>query len=213
MAIIYTVKPGDGLARIAWKHGFFADTIWQFGANAALRFRRADREVLRAGDTVAIPDREAKAEPADTDRRHVFRVRGVPARFQVRLLDDGKPRSAEPYRFVIDGKRTIEGVTDAGGWIRCSIMPDAVDGLLTVGDDGEVYRTLFGYLDPIDTPSGVAARLRALGHYDGTGDDMPAPADPAFRQGLAAFQEDHGLPATGTLDDATRARLQAAFGC
>lgn len=209
MTTRHTVQPGEGIARIAWAHGFFPGTLWDHPGNAGLRAERGLPEVLLPSDAVEIPLKEHKTEAGDTGQKHVFRMHGVPAKFQLRLLRDGEPRADEPFVLLIDGKRTVQGRTDADGWIRCGIMPDSVSGLLRLAGGNEVYRVRFGGVDPISALSGVQSRLRALGYLQGASDGAPSNA---LHAAVAAFQEGQGLPVSGEVDEATRSALQAAFG-
>lgn len=209
MTTRYTAKQGDGIARIAWENGFFADTLWEHPANAALKAQRGVPEILLPGDCVEIPPKEHKTEAGNTGQKHVFRMHGVPAKFQLRLLCDGEPRADEPFTLIIDGKRTVKGRADAQGWIRCWIMPDSVSGLLQLAGGAELYSLCFGGLDPISALTGIQSRLRALGYFDGASDGEPSSG---LHAALSAFQEDQDLQVTGEVDDATRSALQLAYG-
>ncbi|APR75164.1 Hypothetical protein A7982_00510 [Minicystis rosea] len=81
------------------------------------------------------------------------------------------------------------------------------------------YQVRVGHLDPISEPSGVASRLVHLGYMrppdaSESRSRQPAWATPEarLRRALQAFQRASGLPATGELDDATRAALEEAHG-
>lgn len=210
MTITYTVRRGDGLARIAWDHGFAPATILDHPDNAAINALRANSEILAEGDVVAIPPLEGKVESAATDCCHVFRMYGVPVVFKVRLLQDGEPRSDLAFALVLDGARTVTGRTDGQGWLRCMLMPNAAVGELYLDDETEAsHRILFGHLDPIATPRGIASRLRALGYFEGL---EAAPSSEALSAAITQFQLIQGLPATGMLDGATTDALADEFG-
>jgi len=68
-----------------------------------------------------------------------------------------------------------------------------------VEEDGfeDVFRLQVGELDPIETDEGVVKRLANLGYA----------TTPDLAAGLSSFQHANGLAVTGTLDDATRAKL------
>ena len=209
MANLHRVERGDGIARIAWTNGFFPGTVWDHAPNAALKELRKNPEILMPGDEVVIPEKEQKEEPGTTDKRHRFRVFGVPAKFQVRMVCDDEPRTGLDFEFVIDGKRKISGRTDGDGWIRVPLMPDARVGRLIIEEGAEVYNLQLGYVDPLDSVAGVQSRLRNLGFFDGETDGEESDA---LANAVAEFQRHCALETSGHMDDATRAALQATFG-
>jgi hypothetical protein len=122
----------------------------------------------------------------------------------MKILRDDQPRANLPYRLVIDGKLET-GNTDSAGLVEMTIPPDAREGELIVGKPGdeEIYHFQLGGVDPIDTEEGVRGRLRDLG-YD---DTLP------MEELLKEFQSKEKLsPASGSLDEATKAKLKAKFG-
>lgn len=199
----YTVEQGDCISSIACARGFFWQTLWNDPSNAALKSKRQDPNVLMEGDVVHIPDLTAKQQPGSTEKRHKFKLKGVPAKLKIRVLRKGKPRKNEPYRLVIDGQ-SVTGTTDGDGFVKGSLPPDAQEGKLTVGESGnqETFVLRFGHLDPMDSEDGVAGRLKNLGYS----------AAKDFPGALKKFQADNGLPVTGEADDATRNKLKELFG-
>jgi hypothetical protein len=209
MSTIHKVSRGDGIARIAWQYGFFPDTVWNHPPNAALKSLRQNSEILQPGDEVAVPDKEPKQESGPTDRRHRFRLYGIPVKFQVRLMWDDEPRAGLPYEFIIDGNRRVSGTTDAEGWIRVPLMPDAQTGRLIIDHGAEVYNLQLGYVDPLDSLTGIQSRLRNLGFFEGDSDGQ---ASPALTSAIADFQRHYQLDVSGQIDDATRNALRQTFG-
>ena len=86
-----TVAAGDCISSIAIAHGFDWDTVWNHPKNAELKNRRRDPNVLRPGDVVFVPERELRHEQGATQKRHIFRMKGVPARLRMRITNDLPP--------------------------------------------------------------------------------------------------------------------------
>lgn len=202
MAKDYSVKPGDCITSIAFEHGFFWQTIWNDGANADLKSKRKDPNVLMEGDVVHIPDLRVRKASGATEKTHKFKLKGVPAKFKLRLMLDDQPRKGEPYRLNIDGQ-WLAGKTDQNGFLSHPLPPNAQSGTLIVGqgDAQDIYHLQFGGIDPLDTDDGLRGRLLNLGYG---AEDLPG--------ALRAFQQKEGLQVTGQVDDATRTKLKERSG-
>ena len=196
----HRVQPGECLSSIAFRYGFFPDTIWMHDENRALREKRPNANTLVPDeDEVYIPDKTAHSRSCATGKRHVFRRRAVPEMLRVRLLDEeDQPRAGLAYRIEIDGVST-SGTTDGEGMVAHPISPDAKTAILIIGEGAkeERYGLMLGSLPPIDTVEGAVERLANLG-YDTSDEPL------ALRQ----FQADYALEITGELDDATYAKLE-----
>lgn len=200
------VQSGDCIASIAKESGHFWETIWNDPANSELREARENPNILLPGDRVFVPPLRAKFESRPTQARHRFRRLGEPSVLHVRVLRrDRTPRDGEPYELRVEDARW-EGMTDAAGWVSVPIDPKARTGHLTVGpaSDQAKYRLALGGTDPIDSITGIQQRLNNLGFAAGPADGV---LGPATRAAVMRFQRHHGLPETGTPDDATRAKL------
>ena len=205
MSKVYKVRPGDCVASIAFEHGFFPDTLWNDPANEALKNERKNLNTLVAGDLITIPDLRVKQLSAATGKRHVFRRRGVPEKFRLRLEDDtGAARPGVAYTISFDDAAEVSGVTDDDGRLEQWIPPDTRKGVLTV-DGAERYEMFLGRLPPLATDDGVRVRLINLGLLPA---DAPAEAVPL---GVMRFQLAHDLDPTGVVDDALREKLAAAY--
>ncbi|MFC2173083.1 peptidoglycan-binding protein [Acidobacteriota bacterium] len=209
----YKVKQGDCLASIAYRRGFFWDTLWNHPKNAALKKKRRDPSVLFPGDRVFIPDAQAKQEDCATEQRHQFCRKGVPEQLRIILLDrPGNPRANLQYSLTIDGVKHI-GSTDSSGKIEISISPTARSGRLQILDDKgtpiEVYSLGLGKLDPVSETSGQQARLSSLGFECGPIDGI---LGPLTRAAITAFQMEQDLKATGKPDSSTLQKLQDVYG-
>lgn len=198
------VRRGDSIPSLALEHGFFNETLWNHLDNAELKRERQDQNILMVGDEVFIPALRERTEEGATSAENVFKRRGVPYIFKLHLKAMGQPRADQPYRLDIDGT-LYEGITDADGLLEQIISPDARRGILLLRDGEERHELRIGHLNPIEDLSGVKQRLNNLGFdCQGESDRM----DDVTTRALTRFQTEQGLEITGTVDDATKARLQ-----
>lgn len=203
MPVTHAVQSGECMSSIADQYGRFWQQLWDHADNLDLKNLRKDPNVLYAGDTVVIPDKEEHEESCGSEEKHRFRRKGVPAKLKIRILRDDEPRGNLPYVLEIDGVST-KGNTDGDGYVNADIPPGAKAGRLSVGQgaDVEAYDLLLGQLDPIETDEGVLGRLGDLG-FDTSRGLGPAVSD---------FQAGEGLEVTGAADDALRTKLKERFG-
>ena len=200
----YVVEEGDSITSIADQYGFFVDTIWNDPANAALKQRRKSMDVLMPGDLVVIPDKTPKVEQRSTDKRHVFKLKGVPAVFRLQVFDGEVPRANQQYVLTIDG-HIFQGTTDEQGVLEATVPPSAQQGDLRIGPDQFHLRIRLGTLDPGDEIAGVQKRLNNLGFSCG---DPDGEWNDETKDSLKRFQRRFDLPLTGEMDDATRTQLE-----
>lgn len=209
---VHTVLPGECLVSIADRYGFCDPlVIYHRPENEALRRARPDPNVLLAGDEVYVPDRELRSLTLAPERRHQLRVKTRPVFVRLRLLDAGqRPRANLPWTVEVQGAR-FSGHTDGNGVLEQRVPAGAVEAVVTVGAGAgeQRYRVALGYMDPEDTPSGLAQRLENLGFLPA---DETLPDDLRLRHAVMAFQSSAGLPATGEPDAATRTRLRERHG-
>ncbi len=206
----YVVGKGDSMTSIADAHGFFWETLWSLPANAELKEARGNPEVLLVGDKVTIPNKRQKTHGCATGSVHRFRRHGVPVKIGFRVA----ARSGQVFankKYVLEvGDRRYEGTTDGEGSLEHWVAPVAHVGVLTVWLDEPSFPATakwtlaVGQLPPLDTVAGVQARLANLGYRcrpSGTLDD-------ATKAALEAFQRKHTLEQTGQRDDATVSKLE-----
>lgn len=205
MACQHVVQAGDCIASIGFLHGFLPDTIWNDAANGSLRAQRRDGNVLAPGDVVTVPDPHQKQCACATDRRHVFRRRGVPELLRLQFLRGGRPRVGLAYELCVDGQLST-GMTDDEGRIVAPIPPAAREATLTLGAH-ERFRFQLGQLEPSEEAGGARRRLVNLGLLD----SVDAGAG-AYAMALRRFQRRHGLAITGSLDAATSQALRSVHG-
>jgi N-acetylmuramoyl-L-alanine amidase len=209
----HTVRQGECLTKIAALH-HFGDwhTIYDHPNNADFRRKRPDPHVIFPGDRLFIPDRTAT--PVQTGASHVFAV-GRPKKMLRLAVEDlaGARVAGAPYTLVVEGE-AYTGTTSGEGMVEHLVPATAEEGSLEV--DGRVWPLRIGHLNPMaQTPdrgaSGVQARLRNLGYYDGPVDGvLGADAQAALRR----FQRDHPpLAVDGECGQDTRDKLIERHGC
>jgi N-acetylmuramoyl-L-alanine amidase len=209
----YIVKQGDCINAIAESCGCFWETLWNHDGNASLRGQRLNPNLLMAGDRVFVPDKIPKEETGATSLQHVFRMKGVPCRLNLRVVDhDGAPRAGLAYDLVVDGKKMSGTVPDDG--VISEIVGQSADQaeltLLPGSKQEEKYPLNLAHLNPIDYPSGVQARLQNLGYLKkGPTGQM----DDDTHQALRIFQARSGLPVSGEADEQTKNALAETYGC
>jgi len=207
---IYEVKQGDCLLSIAALTGRFWKSIWEDPANAELKDMRKDPTVLLPGDRLSIRPVRPRDEQCETDRRHQFVRKGIPAKLRLRLHEDGEPLKRQPFRLEV-GSKIHSGTTDGEGMIEVSIPPKAISGTLTVGVPPRVrrYRLNLGHLDPVDEVRGLQSRLANLGYGPGPVDNrMGDNTVDAVRR----FQLANRLQDTGQLDGDAKEQLKGFHG-
>ncbi len=227
----YSVEQGDCLASIAQKFGFQNwRLIYDDPSNAEFKKARPDPNVLQPGDVVVIPEKKLskKSAPAKPEQRNKYQVTVAKTLLRIKVEDeDEKPLAGKKYELRL-GDDVRKGSTDGDGIVEVKVPPALTKAKLLVFDGDQetgplyVWDVAIGHLDPIESLSGVKARLNNLGYF--CGDDMPAPAasdgddagapelDPLTTLAVAGFQEVQGLERTSKLDDATRKKLVEIHG-
>lgn len=203
----YKVRKGDSIASIAFERGLFPDTIWDDPKNKELKDKRKESDILMPGDIVYIREKEEKEESCATEKKHKFKRKGVPAKLQLQLIEEGQPRANLEYQLIIDGT-PINGKTDSDGWIKHSIPPNAKKGELKIGDS-EVIDLEIGHLDPIVTIEGIQERLNNLGFNCG---EPSGKLDDRTSAAIRGFQQEYGLEVTGKPDKKTESKLTEVHG-
>jgi Putative peptidoglycan binding domain len=200
----HTVSLGDCISSIAFRYGFFPDTVWNHADNAELKRTRQDANVLRPGDLVVVPDLRQKEVSKATEKRHRFRRKGVPDVLRLRILDQNdQPVANRPYVLEIDGK-SFRGSTGGDGAIEQAIPPDASEGHLTLENWAIKYNLNLGHLEPVSTVAGVQKRLNNLGYECGDSGEL----DEGTRLALRKFQMANQTRVTGEPDRATQDKLK-----
>lgn len=209
----HIVRQGEYLSRIARQYGYSDwKTIWNDPANATLKDKRKNPNILYPGDEVFIPDKSDKHELRATDKQHRFTVKRTPLKLIV-VLDR---RYARPLANV-HGELSMQGdsselSTDGKGKFERDITPmlDEVrvttrDSKTAIDDQGITLRV--GYLDPIDQESGQRERLNNLGYGASIADDADADEKQrVLRSAIEEFQCDNQLTVDGICGPQTQAK-------
>ena len=211
MARDHTVREGECLSQIAFESGFFWQALWSHSRNGELKAARSSPFVLKTGDTVHIPDKQAKEADASAGKTNIFKLKGVPAKLRLKIRSEGKPVANEPYELDVDGT-FLTGSTDADGLVDVYVPPNAARATLTVGsgETQRVYTLGLRKLEPETEPKGIQARLRNLGYYKGSVDGA---FNEATREAIKAFQAAQKLEETGEDGDDLRRKLKQVHGC
>jgi hypothetical protein len=211
----YIVRQGDYLARLAHIHGFDAGEVWNHEQNAALRELGRTPDVLAPGDVLYLPvkPKEGLAFSANTSNRYQAEVPKV--KVSLIFKDDDRVLSDEPYEVHGLGSEGSSGQaderkTDADGRVNLELPVTAREVTVVFPRQNVAYEVRVGDMDPEAELSGIKKRLENLGFLvherEGASDDE------YLRGAVASFQKKSGLPATGTLDDATKKALKDAHG-
>ncbi len=211
--IWHTVEPGDSVTSLAFAHGMVWQTVWNHAQNSDLRKLRKRPNILLPGDRVFIPDIRVHQADGATDAKHKFVRIGVPEKLAIQFLDfEGNPHANENFVLDIDGQLT-NGSLDGQGWLHLPVSPNARAGHIDIGPAGELVSCdlHLGHMDPIDTLTGVAARLHNLGYYDGSADVDESSEQ--FKLALMEFRKQEELPVSSQgIDDALRDALEKRHG-
>ena len=214
----HIIQQGECVGKIAEVYGFFPKTIWNYGKNAELKKLRHDNMyILFEKDQVVIPAKRQKTHAVAAGDALTIHRQGVPEHLHIRFLHhDETPRVGVPYVVNIkigagESMAAICGTTDAAGFVRATIPPRAVFADIYLGEEREqeIYEFNLGYVNPIDTLSGVKARLNNLGYDSGKETDE---IDEQTIYAIKAFQRHYELEITGARDEKTLMLLEEKFG-
>ena len=210
------IAQGDHLSKLAARHGFDEANVWKDPKNADIKKKRANPNMLVAGDILYVPENKPTWIKATIGSANAFvaTVPRVPVRAQ--FMKDGKPMANEPYH--LRGVRPKAGTpdpatTDADGCIHVEVPVTTSTFRVCFEGLGEVHTIQVGHLDPADEPSGARMRLGMLGllgRHEGA--RLVQGPDAELPLALRAFQRANGLKTTGELDEVTVSKLKQLFG-
>jgi hypothetical protein len=221
----HVCRPGECLARVAWRYLLDPQVVSAHPDNRELLAKRTDPTMLFPGDKLTIPEGKEPSFTVATGQHHRLVVH--PPRKELRLVirdENHEPLANVSYTLTLEGvrpeKQNCSGTTDGQGMLRERIPLKCMSGLLEIS--GWRIQLRLGYLHPLpaddsDPASGVESRLRALGYAAGNS-GRPRPGKPRAlaadtRLALALFQTDVGVEATGNLDRPTLDKLKQDYGC
>jgi N-acetylmuramoyl-L-alanine amidase len=199
----HVVVQGEHASGIAETFGYEkVDDVWGDPSNADIAKLRKPH-ILFPGDVVHIPARPAAVgEKRPADQYNVFRIPRSPLHVDVELHDNFKHALAG----VDVSFQTTTKPTGKDGLVSFDVGKQERGGKLAL--PSRDLNLSIGHLDPIEEDTGWRARLVNLGFM---WDDDGGPDEDHIA--LEDFQADQGLPITGELDDATRAKIAKAHGC
>ena len=215
----HIVKPGENLARVAkqYKIANWRD-IYHHPENTEFRKKRPNPNILFEGDEVFVPEPKQKTVYVRTGANHRFVVKTAePQKLTFTLTDhSGNAMPNVPVRFELDG-RTQTLISDRGGVVAITIEnPDVNAFPLDVYSDPESEEPTHcfvvkpGFLDPVDTVSGIQARLNSLGHECGVADGIYGKKT---QSGIESFEQANNLTVTGQLSEALYRAVEKEYGC
>lgn len=211
-SMLYVVRSGDHLSRIAHENGLDADSIWNHPKNADLKKLRGNPNILCQGDILYLPDSPSpKWFPVTLGTTNKFVAQIPQTTFSVTMTQNGNPIANE--QFVVHGLPPPDNTGSTDGQGKLTLTVDVTTRSLIVEFPRIALTRTFriGHLDPVTEPSGVRQRLAHLGYLAPRASQSGDPS--AVASALCAFQNDNKLPPTGELDDATRSALERAHGC
>jgi N-acetylmuramoyl-L-alanine amidase len=213
--MVYVVRQGDYLTRLAETMGFDADSVWQHPDNAALRERRSDPNILAPGDVLRVP-RPAPPQHLSVAARTRNAYRATRQRMTLCVVVHDQRGPLANQRYVVESPPPrSEGTTSGSGELTISVSTADREALVSFPDLELRLPIHVAHLDPVTEPSGVWMRLEHLGYL--------APRIPGTSLGdaerrsrladaIESFQRDQGLTVNGVVDEALCSALCRAHG-
>jgi N-acetylmuramoyl-L-alanine amidase len=215
---IHIVEQGEYFSSIAQKYGFtLGRTIYEHEQNAELRQRRPNPNILCPGDEVFVPEKTDAPKTVPTGKTHKFKLTGDTIGLKVKVAEHfGPPLKGRPYTLKI-GDNLLKGNVPDSGIIEHNIpvgLPEVELRVFAAGAKNKesCYHWVLkiGHLDPVDTISGIQARLNNLGFYAGPVDGED---NPTTRTAVRQFQRAHKLLVDEVAGPKTQQKLKEVYGC
>ena len=138
--IEYAVGQGECIDSIAFEHGFFVDTIWDYSKNSELKKLRKDPNILQPGDIVIIPELKIREESCAAEKKHRFRRKGVPAKLSLVFYRPKPPEEEEGGAGGGSGGGGSGGGGGGGAGGGFGSALSSLTGGSKGGDDESVYK-------------------------------------------------------------------------
>ncbi|MFO0612396.1 MAG: peptidoglycan-binding domain-containing protein [Polyangiaceae bacterium] len=198
----YVVRAGDYLDKLAYSLGFDRDAVWQSDENKELRELRKDGNILLPGDVLMVPPPSAAPPPIEGGSSNTYAAEVPKVEVRVVFVDlTDEILANEPCE--VPSIPDAPTATDGDGRLTLQVPVTMRQVEVRFPNKEMVLALDIGGLDPHADDSGIKQRLANLGLYlDGDADE-----DEALSLSIKVFQRLQGLPETGELDDATRAKL------
>ena len=208
----YVVRQGDYLQKLAFKHAFDADKVWNDAKNADLKAKRRDPGQLHPGDILHFADSAKKPFPLSKGTQNDYAASVPTTKVKLVLKDETKPFTGEAY--TLEGlPKPISSTVSADGVIEIDAPIHVREVRIVFAKRGLVLPVRVGDLDPIGETSGVRGRLEHLGYLPAAAAALSeSDGDARITSAVRAFQRDQGLEPSGEIDDALRAKLEEAHG-
>lgn len=196
----HTVLAGEGLDKIACRHGHAPETIWQHVDNRLLTANRLGWNVLAPNDVLSIPPVTQKFVSVRPGYRYFLVRHRLAARFRLRLAFGRQNIADTAYILELPGCDPVTGKTSGDGLIDIPVPAFASTAKLTLATtpDKVTFTLTLESLLPIQSDAGVQQRLRNLGFpYD-------SPFHPWASGVIRRAEETFGLAHTGAISEELR---------
>lgn len=186
----HTVRQGENVHSIAQKYRSDANKIWSHGRNRHLRENRRNPNCLLPGDVLFIPENQDWFTGLSTGQTHYFEVK-MPKKtvLKVTFRCNGQALSNCRYELKYD-EESKSGTTDGSGNIEVPLPIEVTQAVVTFPERKRVFRLNLRHLNPVESESGVQARLSAMGYYFGGIDGVKGNKHKAA---LKRYKQKHGI--------------------
>jgi hypothetical protein len=194
----YVVRENDYLAKIAFKFGFDADSVWNDPSNDDLRTLRPNPNLLFPGDVLYIPDQDDPpvTHSLVTGSTNAFTAPDSPTVTVTQTFVGADSSVYASRAFAVTELEDLTGLTTDGDGTATFPVPVSLDRVTIVfTDSGESWQLLMGGMDPIGTLSGMFKRLQNLNYLGGNvlyNSDAPSANVPVIRAGLRLLKAAQG---------------------
>jgi hypothetical protein len=162
----YVVKQGDYLAKLAYRFGFDAATVWMQDENSDLRALRCNPNILAPCDILYIPEpADPEAITLEVGQTNTFT--SDPPTVQVVVQFNGTDAdasiySSQPFQ-IAELPELTELRTNENGVATIDVPVTLSSITLTFSNTGASQSILIADMDPINTLAGIFKRLQHLG--------------------------------------------------